>query len=232
MLSTGQRIDQSRMKAAAGVIALHALIGYAFISGLAYEVTREVTENIQVFDVTEPPPPPEETIEPAPTKAPEPEGAAAPESMDAVVVPEPEVWLAITPKIQTAQAKGTSDVPGRGTGSGGEGTGTGSGGQGTGTGGGGGTGAQRIRGALAYADLPRSARERRAQGNVGVRFTVQPNGRVTECAVTRSSGDSDLDRTTCRMIERRFRYRPALDARGNPIAETVTTAFEWVPTFG
>ena len=68
------------------------------------------------------------------------------------------------------------------------------------------------------------------RGWVGVRFVVQPSGRVTGCSVTRPSGDADLDGTTCRMIERRFRYRPARDASGNPIAETVTTAFEWTPT--
>jgi protein TonB len=37
--------------------------------------------------------------------------------------------------------------------------------------------------------------------------------------VIRSSGDADLDGTTCQLIERRYRYRPALDAEGRPVPE-------------
>lgn len=217
--------------AALGVAAFHALLGYALITGLAHRVVGEVTHSLTVFDVVEPPPPPEEEPEPVEARAPEPEGAAAPPSMDAVVVPEPEVWLAIAPTIQTAPAAGTSDVPGQGTGSGGEGTGSGSGGSGAGTGGGGGSRAQRIRGGLDYGDLPRSARERAARGAVGVRFVVTPDGWARQCTVTRPSGDAILDATTCRLIERRFGYRPARDAQGQTIAETVNTTFEWIPTF-
>jgi len=230
----GQARKRDRVKAAIAVAIFHALLGYAFITGLAYEVVNKVGERLEVFDIPDPPPPPEEKPEPVKPKTAEPEGAAAPKSMPAIVAPKPEIPLPVTPKVQTAPASGTSNVPGEGTGSGGTGTGTGSGGSGSGTGGGGGDGgekAQRIRGNLAYNDLPRSARERSARGTVGVRFIVQPDGRVTGCSVTRPSGDPDLDGTTCRIIERRFRYRPARNAQGQPVAETVTTSFEWVPNF-
>lgn len=229
MLSIGQKRDHSRMKAVAGVVALHALVGYAFITGLAFEVTREVTQSLQVFDISEPPPPPEEAVEPAPARAPEPEGAAAPESMDAVVVPEPEIWLAIAPPVQTARAKGTSDVPGAGTGSGGEGTGTGSGGSGTGTGGGGGARAQRLSGGFTPQDYRRIAGPRNLRGVVHVSYVVEPDGRVTGCSVTRSSGHPELDSATCRLIEQRFRYRPARDAQGRAVQSTQFTNFTWEP---
>lgn len=233
MMRMEQQKNRERVKAAVAVGALHALLAYAFISGLAFEVAEQAGESLNVFDVTEPPqppPPPEEASTPDPSPAPRPEAAAAPESTEAVVVPEPEVWFAIAPNIQTAPAAGTGDVPGPGTGSGGEGTGTGSGSEGSGTGGGG-TGARRVSGALVDSDYPRSAAEARAAGTVHVRFTVRTDGRVDNCVVTRSSGHADLDRTTCRLIERRFRYSPARDAAGKPVTEVVTTEFYWSPRF-
>jgi protein TonB len=36
-----------------------------------------------------------------------------------------------------------------------------------------------------------------------------------------------LDDTTCRLGEKRFRYRPARDAEGSPIESTETTNFTW-----
>jgi protein TonB len=66
-----------------------------------------------------------------------------------------------------------------------------------------------------------------AVGTVSVRYRVETNGRPTGCTVTRSSGNRDLDETTCRLIERRFRYRPARDFRGRPVAETVSGRHRW-----
>jgi len=37
-----------------------------------------------------------------------------------------------------------------------------------------------------------------------------------------------LDSTTCRLIMSRFRYRPALDPDGRPVAETIRGEHEWV----
>jgi protein TonB len=56
---------------------------------------------------------------------------------------------------------------------------------------------------------------------------VQPDGRVGGCTVVRSSGHASLDETTCRLIERRFRYRPALDASGRPTSATEYKSFDW-----
>ncbi|WP_260583078.1 energy transducer TonB [Sphingopyxis sp. PET50] len=51
-----------------------------------------------------------------------------------------------------------------------------------------------------------------------MRFTVETSGRATRCRVSRSSGDASLDATTCRLIEERFRFRPATDPAGRAIA--------------
>jgi protein TonB len=45
--------------------------------------------------------------------------------------------------------------------------------------------------------------------------------------VTRSSGSRELDSVTCRLIMQRFRYRPARDAEGRPIAETIAGEHVW-----
>lgn len=239
------QIDQEnrdRIKSGIGVAAFHALLGYAFLTGLGFDVARSVSDEMKLFDVSESPPPP--PAKPAPpdvaeakqAKPKDPEGAASPANLrdtpSPIVAPPPEIRIEVpSPVIAapvtgegSAVSAGAAEVPGPGTGSGGEGTGLGSGTQGSGTGGGGGgigTRARWLRGDIWGSDYPR------ATGTVFLRFVVAPNGRVSECSVTRSSGNPDLDATTCRLIKRRFRYRPARDARGNAIAEVVRGEHVW-----
>jgi protein TonB len=87
--------------------------------------------------------------------------------------------------------------------------------------------ARLISGSIRDSDYPRGAFERGISGTVSLRFVVAPTGRVSECGVTRSSGSRELDETTCRLILRRFRYRPARDAQGQPIAETIRGVHDW-----
>lgn len=241
--------NRDRIGAAAGVAALHALLFYVLLAGLASRIPDRIADDFKVFDVAQEPVPPPIVEPPAPeTQAKEPEGAASPPNIKSkptpVVAPPPEVRLKVPPEVVTAPkalpvppgndpTAGSSSVAGPGTGTGGTGTGTGSGGSGTGTGGGGDGGggkAQRVRGTLSYDVLPREARLRRARGSVAVRYTVTRSGSVVGCSVLKSSGDPDLDRATCPQIERRFRYRPATDASGRPVSTTVSTVFTWIPT--
>jgi protein TonB len=177
-------------------------------------------------------------------RSPQEEGAAAPPNLKAkpspVVAPPPLVRLKVPPPVVTAPlpspvtgrdaSAGASDRPGPGTGSGGVGTGTGSGGQGTGPGGGGGgIKAIRVSGSISGAmDYPRGAKRAGIEGSVAVRFTVRTDGSVSDCEVIRSSANQELDATTCRLIERRFRYQPARDANGRPVTEVVTRTFDWM----
>jgi protein TonB len=145
-----------------------------------------------------------------------------------VVAPPPKlparspIIAAPVPSTGSAASAGASSVAGPGTGAGGVGSGLGGGGTG-----GGGSHAQRVRGQLNNRDYPISARIAGTEGVVAVRFTVQTNGRVSGCQILKSSDSADLDSTTCRLIEGRFRYRPARDAQGRPIAEVVTTSYTW-----
>ena len=242
-----QERNRDRVKAGIGVAAFHALLGYALITGLGIDVTQEVTDSLKVFAVPPESPPPVEEPVPAPVRTEAPDGAASPPSLKAqpspIVAPPPKVRLDVPPPVAsvpeptpvapgTDRTAGVASIDGPGTGTGGQGSGTGSGGQGSGTGGGGPVSrAERVRGRLANSDYPRAAMRAGAEGVVYVRILVGADGSVTRCQVTRSSGSEDLDSTTCRLIERRFEYRPARDAQGRPVADVVTQTYEWMLPF-
>jgi protein TonB len=82
-------------------------------------------------------------------------------------------------------------------------------------------------GSISDADYPASAFRAEAEGTAQVEIDVGPNGRVTGCTVSQSSGNSALDSTTCSLITRRFRYAPAT-RNGAPVAARVTQQVTWV----
>ena len=60
-----------------------------------------------------------------------------------------------------------------------------------------------------------------------MRFAVETNGRATDCVVTHSSGHQDIDETTCRLIETRFRYKPGTDRAGRPVRTYLVERHSW-----
>lgn len=76
-------------------------------------------------------------------------------------------------------------------------------------------------------DYPAGAVEKGEEGAVGFRLEVGANGRVTRCTVTQSSGSASLDSTTCRLMQTRARFTPALDGRSRPIADAVNSRIVW-----
>lgn len=229
-----------RIAAAIGTAALQALLLYALIAGLAPGLPARISDGLKLFDVTPPPPPPPEKIVPKPQPSRKPEGAAAPPNLRSkpaeIVVPPPIVPLIVPPPVVAAPVRGTgadpragaSDRPGPGTGAGGEGDGRGSGGSGDGEGGGEGTPPEWLRGRIRDSDYPRAAAEAGVQGSLTVRYVVGIDGRVANCTVEQSSRSAALDETTCRLIRERFRFRPARDASGRPVAATIVEDHEWI----
>ncbi|HEX8644823.1 MAG TPA: TonB family protein [Allosphingosinicella sp.] len=229
-----------RAPAALLVALLHLLLAYGLLTGLGVDFMRSVESRLKVFAVAPDPPPPAAPAIPAPVRVPDPEGAAAPPSLKSrpspVVAPRagPRSPVRAAPRAEplptgSATKAGASSTPGEGTGAGGQGSGAGAGRGGAGTGGGGRpVRAQRIAGSFDYTDHPDRGRTDRAE-TVGVRFLVDAGGRVRDCTVTRSSGSRRVDATTCALIERRFRYRPATDAGGRPTLSVVNTVFTWIP---
>ena len=221
------------------VAAIHVALAFALIN-LSQPIRQALPEQVvEMFDVTQPLPPPEEvTIQPIPAPkedAPkEEEGAASPKNIRSqatpVVAPKPPIALPIPPPLPVTQTpnsgsertQGASNVVGPGTGAGGVGTGTGSGGAGSGTGGGGSGGVATrpsvLRG-ITNRDYPDEVSRYWPRGGaVFIAVRVLPNGRATDCKINRSIGIPAIDQWTCRLVEERAVFRPATDANGRPVA--------------
>ena len=224
---------RNRVLGIAGTVAVHVLV-IAFLLLLAprYSPLPGVPEpGLVAVELSEPrPPPPPDDVE---------QGAAAPPSRgrtEAPSPPSPPAPLARPTPAEVAvdpgsgQASGAGAAPGSGAGQGGEGSGSGAGGAGSGRGAGLVTPPQRLEGALTNADYRRARPPEGAAGTVVVSFRVRTDGRVDRCAVARSSGFAVFDEATCRLIEQRFRFRPARDEGGRPLDWTIRTDFTWTPS--
>jgi protein TonB len=77
-------------------------------------------------------------------------------------------------------------------------------------------------------DYPAEAVAAREQGLVGFALDVGPDGRVSGCTITRSSGSTSLDEATCSLISARARFTPARDSGGAPVADHVRGRISWV----
>ena len=58
------------------------------------------------------------------------------------------------------------------------------------------------------------------EGTVRFRLAIDPEGRVSACEVTETSGSLSLDQRTCEILTLRARYNPARDATGAPASGT------------
>jgi protein TonB len=237
--------QEGRARAAIGAALVQALLGYALVVGLGVAMPGALQRALAVFDVAEvppPAPPPPIARPPAPRRAghQRPQGGSPPNLRampTEIVAPQPVVALPVPTPIAVAPIAGTgsdpaagaADIPGPGTGTGGSGNGSGTGkGDGDGDGDGGGTPPRHLRGRLRDGDYPRGLGEAGIEGTVSVRYTVELDGRVTDCRVTRSSGSAALDETTCRLIEQRFRFAPSRDRAGRPVRSQIVENHSWI----
>jgi protein TonB len=142
-----------------------------------------------------------------------------------LIVPPPIV-TATQPARGDAAQTGASDRAGPGQGAGGTGNGTGGGG----TGGNGddiAVGPHQIKGKLSFKDLPEGMLKPGGGASVGVRYAVNVDGTVSDCFADEPSGLPQLDALACRLIEQRFRYRPARDRAGRPVRSIVAESHSW-----
>lgn len=77
-------------------------------------------------------------------------------------------------------------------------------------------------------DYPDAAIRAGESGVTGFRLDIGPDGRVTNCTITQSSGSSLLDSTACRLLTRRAKFTPARDTSGNPTTDSFSSRFRWV----
>lgn len=236
MAYTGRISERQRIAAGGATLLVLVATGIMLVNGLDLSVARRASEAISAIAIPAPPPPREQ---PKPTRHADdtPNGAASAANIKAraapVFAPEPDVPPPEPPQIAAAPKPGSGSEasagaaprPGPGSGAGGRGDGLGAVGSGSGTGGG--TRPAWISGRIKDSDYPRAASRAKIGGEVEVRFTVEPDGRAAHCRITRSSGDAALDATTCRLIEARFRFKPATDGSGHAIASDYGWRQRW-----
>lgn len=233
--------SRERIVSAVGVGLVHALLGYALVTGLRFELPQRVVDELKLIELTPPPEPPK----PKPkvehkVRSERAEGRASPPNLRAeptqIVLPPPQI-LVPTPNplpvapiagVGNAPSAGSADIPGPGYGAGGRGNGRGAGGSGDGDGAGGWTPPRLRKGRIRGSDYPSGAGEEGVGGTVGVRFVVEPDGRVSRCSVDRSSGSPILDDRTCALIVERFRYEPSRDPDGRPVRATIVQNHSWL----
>ena len=66
-------------------------------------------------------------------------------------------------------------------------------------------------------NYPPGARQRGEQGRVAFSVTIEPDGTLSQCEVTESSGFSGLDQETCDIMVRYGQLKPVMGADGRAI---------------
>lgn len=214
MAYADQQMSGNKITALIIVAILHVALGYALVTGLAYEAYKKVKEVTSAVNIEEekpkelpPPPPPPKDQPPPPIVAPPPPisfNAPAPQ-IETVTTPPPPAPVFTTaappppppPPPPKFQPKGPAPkgAPGNWATS---------------------------------NDYPSRALREEREGVTGFRVSVGTDGKVTSCEITKSSGSPDLDQATCDNVRRRARFTPATDGEGNPTTGSYTNAIRWV----
>ena len=222
-----------KAKAIAGVALVYAMIvGAALLMPSDSPLGVRDSDPTVLIDIKRPPepepPPPEE-----PGKAELEEGTAGKKAEPTpIVAPKPAIELPAKPPVASAPVAGigaaaTAGAANTGTGPGAGGSGTGRGGGGSGGGGRIGTQARLLGGNS--SKLPsRLLRAFAADRGYGyLMLTVGETGRVTDCRVLQTTGNSAVDEAMCNLMIRRSRWQPARDRQGNAIAVKVRYTATW-----
>ncbi|MGB3795056.1 MAG: TonB family protein [Alteraurantiacibacter sp.] len=215
----------ARLRAATGVIAIHALVGAGIIAGLSITgvITKDDGGLVAYFnpDPPAPPPPPPKVVpEPmdqalAPVTAPTPPIALdRPRPIEVEpVTPDISSEVILTPPKRNLEIPGPAVVPLTPPAAAITPVGA--------------SPANGPAGWITTNDYARSDLVREREGTAGYRLVIGSNGRVDACEITRSSGHATLDRNTCRLLERRARFNPATNNQGNSTVGTYTGTVTW-----
>ena len=204
-MSYANRKQMSSNRTAAIIIValIHIALGYALVTGLAYNVIKKAAEDLKTFDVEdepppppeEPPPPPEQTEVPPPPQvvAPPPivrTNTVAPPIISTPVAPPPVITPVARPAPPAPPAPPKPVI----------------------------SQAARARANLTSLfstdDYPQSAIRNEEQGTTAVRLTIGTGGRVEGCDVTASSGSRARHPATSNIKRRGPRDTPAHDHAG------------------
>lgn len=214
MAYADKKAGSSRIVSIVIVLLIHAVLGYAFVTGLAFNVVKKVAADLKTFDVEEEPPPPEEEPPPPPPDQPlePPPVVSPPPIVRAPTQIRPVIRTVITPPpvfVPTPVAAPPPPPPPAPT-------------------------ISKAAGArgnpanwVTTDDYPARSLREGSEGTSAITWEINTQGRVENCRVTSSSGHSELDEAACRSITRRGRYEPALDQNGNPIRSSQSRRVSW-----
>ena len=211
-----------RNTAIAGVAVIHAVIGYALVTGLGGTIIDTIKQRTQTIEFTitppeVPPPPPERSTEAPPESAPIPVPSPPIEiptpsvidtipynplpDMPKVIESIPLPDLAPTPRPAPLPAPSASPVAAKP--------------------------ANSPAGWVLTDDYPSRALREGWEGTTRFRLVVGSNGRASACEVTASSGHALLDEATCRFVMRRARFDPATDGNGAKVVGSFSSEVSW-----
>ena len=212
MAYADQSMSGNRVIALIIVALIHIVLVYALVTGLAFEAAKKVMQRVSTVDIKEEvkkelPPPPKKVDLPPPPVAPQVRINVAPAPPQIITVAEPPP--APPPPPIFVPPPPAAPPPPRFTPKGAVPKGN--------------------PGSWATTnDYPSRALREEREGTTGFRVAVGPDGKVTDCSVTSSSGHSDLDEAACANIRRRARFAPAVDGNGNPTTGSYSNRVRWV----
>lgn len=216
MAYADQQMSGNKIAAMIIVALIHVAVGYALVTGLAYSAAKEIIKKVTTVDIKEPekpeeppPPPPKQEAAPPPPPVAPPvkiDVAIAPPAIETVqVAPPPAPVVPVIAPPAPAIAPPPPRIPPK---------------------------AAAPRGRpqewVTTNDYPSRALREEREGTTGFRLTVGPDGKVTNCEVTSSSGSPDLDEATCSNLRRRARFTPATDGEGQPTTGSYSSRTRWV----
>lgn len=189
-------VGRGKLGAIIAVGVLHILLGYAIMSGLAIKAVQVITGPLETVNIEEQAPPPEEApppppkLEDIPPYVPPPdvqvitEAPPPPTITTQTVTPQPAPVVAppappAPPPPPAPKGPTTRAVPN----------------------------ARSL--AVSQDDYPGASLRAEEEGTARVEVVVDTRGRVSACTVIQSSGHSRLDDATCRLAQRRWRFKPA-----------------------
>lgn len=238
MAFSGASAKNDKLKSATVVVLIHVVVGYVILNAFDIRPGDVITSSLSRLNMVDFSIPP--VVADEQSKQATPEGAASAANLKKtsapreapkriIEIPQPKPLLAApTAGKGSEKDAGATITPGPGTGVGGVGSGFGSGNNGNGTGGGSMTSrAKLVGGMITNADYPKSATATRQGGSVTAHFTFGVDGHAKKCRVVKSSGNSDIDATTCRLTEQRFRYEPARNKLRHPISDVTGWQQTW-----
>jgi periplasmic protein TonB len=203
------------------VLALHLVLGWALVTGLAQrmiEVIKAPIETKIIEEVKPPEPPPPENLPPPPKFAPPPPSFVPPPEVNVNPPPTPAPSITTTtvaPPVQAVTVSPAAPVAAAPS-------------------------PPRVAARPAIAnvqacapsaeDYPAAARRSEATGITKVRFTVGADGKLANAEVVRSAGSSREHRLLDRLAVSKLSectFKPGADENGKPIGGSFDVEYVW-----